>query len=487
MSGRWMTRLTGLLAAVAVVAWLRADAVTHSGNADPPELNRFYAVDLSGASRSFDVEFDGDDHYELIVASLGDAGRTFAVRLEAQTRQRVELFPALPVASLEPRNIAQAMPPRFARVEQVQGVAAAAERQFFLHVTADRLEDEQGYVPVTGRLAGEGDRVRVYLDRQTAPEEIAPGLIDEIIRLLDAEIIPRSREVVGEHADIDGDGKLTVLVTAWLGRLCGGKTSLNGCVRCNDFQADVEAPFGNHADVIYLNTSVAPGPALKALLAHEYTHAVCFSRRLAPGRRAVPLPVEEDWLNEAIAHVAENLHACGWSNLDRRIDDFLANTARSPLAVRDYYRSGLWRDAGCRGATYLFLRYCADQFGEGLLRDLVNGPAAGKRNLERATQTSFADLFRHWTIALSEGELPSVPLRGTVGECELTGPARVAWPVAAGPCDLELCGTASAFIELTATRSEVVRVVIDAEPQARLQVTLVRRATLPPGSNSRGP
>jgi hypothetical protein len=470
-----MTRLTGLLAAIAVVAWLRADALTLRESANRPETNRFYAVDLSGACRSFDLEFDGDDHYELIVASLGDAGRTFPVRLEAESRQRVESFPALPVAPLEPRHIAQALPPRFARVEQVQGLAAAAERQFFLHVTTDRLEEEQGYVPVTGRLAGEGDHVRVYLDRQTAPADMAPGLIDEIIRLLDGEIIPRSREFLGEHADIDGDGKLAVLVTGWLGRLCGGKTSLNGFVRCNDFQADVEAPFGNHADVIYLNASVAPGAALKAVLAHEYTHAVCFSRRLAPGRRAAPLPVEEDWLNEAIAHVAENLHACGWSNLDQRIDDFLANTAGSPLAVRDYYRSGLWRDAGCRGATYLFLRYCADQFGEGLLRDLVNGPAAGKRNLERATQTSFADLFRHWTIALAEGQMQSVPLRGTVGEYELAGPARVAFSVEAGPCDLELCGTASALVELTATKAEVVRVVIDAEPQARLQVTLVRR------------
>src|SRR5262249_28959146 len=78
---------------------------------------------------------------------------------------------------------------------------SATERRFFLHVTADRLEDEQGYVPVTGVLAGEGELVRVYLDRQTSPAAVAPGLIDEIVRLLDREIIPRSRAIVGEHAD----------------------------------------------------------------------------------------------------------------------------------------------------------------------------------------------------------------------------------------------------------------------------------------------
>jgi hypothetical protein len=62
-----------------------------------------------------------------------------------------------------------------------------------------------------------------------------------------------------------------------------------------------------------------------------------------------------------------------------------------------------------------------------------------------------------------------------VGERELKGPARVAWDVGTGACNFELRGTASAFFELTSADPEVVRVIIDAEPQARLQVTLVRR------------
>jgi hypothetical protein len=384
------------------------------------------------------------------------------------------------VTALQPRNIAQAQSPQFAGVVPAEGVAGAVQRRFFLHVTAVKLEDAQGYVPVSGHLVGEGHRVRVYLDRQTSPSDPAPGLIDEIIRLLDEEIIPRSREVLGEHADIDGDGKLAVLVTSWLGRLRGGTTSLDGFVRASDFQPEVDVPFGNRADVIYLNTSAQPGPALKALLAHEYTHAVCFSRRLSRAGHAVSLPVEEDWLNEAIAHVAENLHEGGWSNLDRRIARFLETPGVSPLAVRDYYRAGLWRDPGCRGATYLFLRYCADQFGDGLLRDLVNDPAVGKRNLERATQTSFSELFRHWTIALAEGRMATVSVHGKVGECELTGVTRVAWPVAEGSCTLKLNGTAAAYVELAGgCESRVMRVVVEAAPQAHLQVTLVRRARQP--------
>jgi hypothetical protein len=477
MLGRWIRGFLGFLAAVAVVAWLRAEARLSPAIPDSPESGQFYAVELSPTNPAFDLEIDGDSRYELIVSSLGDAARSYPVRLECRRREHVELFPAVPVPPLAPRTIAQPRPPEYSRVEHVLGLAPAAERRFFLHASAGKLEDKQGYVPVTGMLAGEGAQVRVYLDRQTPPEELSPGFVEEIVRLLDDEIIPRSRDFLGEHADVDGDGKLAVLVTGWLGKLNGGTTALSGFVCANDFHPGIDPPFGNHADVIYLNPSLPQSPELKALLAHEYTHAVCFSRRLASSGHAVPLAVEEDWLNEAVAHVAENLHESGWSNLDRRIEAFLANPGRSPLVVRDYYRAGLWRDPGCRGATYLFLRYCADQFGGGLLRDLVNSPAIGKRNLERATRTGFPELYRHWTIALAEGEITSVPLPGATGGCELTGPERVVWALGEGPCTFDLSGTATTFVETTsAAPGGAVRIVVDADPQARLQLTLVRRA-----------
>src|SRR5262249_22792725 len=152
------------------------------------------------------------------------------------------------------------------------GQAADRERRFFIQIVGGSPEDERDYVAVTGTLAGEGDRVRVYVDRETGPTETAPSLIDEIIALLDQDIIPHSRVVVGEHADVDGDGKLAVLVTGWLRRLSDGATPVNGYVRSNDFHPSIDVPFGNRADVLYLSTGAPTGPALKALLAHEYTH-----------------------------------------------------------------------------------------------------------------------------------------------------------------------------------------------------------------------
>jgi len=477
MSGRWMTVYGALLAAVAAVAWLRAEAMPPLASSLRLEPGRFYAVDLSGSHPTIDLALDGNCRYELIVSSLGNEARTFPVRLESRPQRGVERLPIVPVEPLVRHAPPFVLAPQDSGEAEVPRTPGAAERRFFLHVTADRIEDEKGYVPVTGVLAAEGENVRVYVDRATPPVEVAPGLIDEIIRLFDFEIIPRSREIVGVHADIDGDGKLAVLVTGWLGRLRGGTTSLNGFVRRNDFQADIDPPFGNHADVIYLNAALEPGPSLKTLLAHEYTHAVCFSGRLAGEEGRGAMPLEDDWLNEAIAHVAEKLHNGDWSNLDQRIAVFLAAPQRTPLVVRDYYRAGLWRDPGCRGATFLFLQFCVDRFGTHLLSDLVQSPAAGRSNLERATKMRFAELLRHWSIALAEANIASVPLGEKLGDYDLSGPARMTWNAGNEPCQFELCGTATAFVDLASTgRKGVVRVTVEAGPQARLQLTIVRRS-----------
>lgn len=532
MFGRPILVSAGLLAAVIAAAWLRAAPTILPVGSPQLESGRFYAIDLSAPCRSIDLELDSRSRYEMIVSSLGDAGQTHRVSLAAIPRTRVETFPATlltPINLRQPghepkcrsatdkhgflapqelRAKTRQHPPEALAREGVitsslarrvsipslnepgdvvsdsvvmagkrDSATAAAQRRFFLHVTADALEDERGYVPVEGILAGEGKHVRVYLDRQVSESDLAPGLIGEVIRLLDDEIIPRSRELLGVHTDVDGDGKLAVLVTAWLGKLCGGRTSLKGFVRANDFQDHVAAPFGNHADLVYLNSSVEPGRELQTLLAHEYTHAVCFSRRLADDAREAPLPAEEDWLNEAIAHVAENLHASNsdWSNLDWRIAAFLNSPQNSPLVVRDYYRAGLWRDPGCRGATYLFLRYCVDQSGEQLLRDLVDSPAVGKRNLERATGVAFAELFRRWTIALAQDQIASVRLHEKIGNCHLAGLARREWHPEMGPCEINLRGTSTARVVLKpAGEARAVRIVIHGEPAARLQLTLVR-------------
>src|SRR5208337_4955642 len=116
--------------------------------------------------------------------------------------------------------------------------------------------------------------------------------------------------------DVDRDGRFTLLFTAWLRKLQDGKVAVGGFVRGSDFYRDLEAPFSNRCDMMYLSTDLKPGPYLRTLIAHEYTHAVIFCEHVL-GDHVAGLAArdEESWLNEGLAHLAEEMHGYSWDNL----------------------------------------------------------------------------------------------------------------------------------------------------------------------------
>jgi hypothetical protein len=496
----------------------------------------FYSVQLGPNSAVLDLDFESDARYLLIVNSLAPAEIEQTIALTAEPIAEVQSLPIRRVPTFRPHRPrgesattasaeAATRSVRAARSRSslcaanvgpqcstddcgrgVDGLAQAepAAREFYLHVTDGSLEDPRQYVCVSARVIAEGRQVRVYWDEQASASARQQETADEIVRLLEEDIIPGFREMLGQFRDIDGDGKFSVLLTPWLDKLQGGRTSLGGFVRGSDFSLKLKTPFSNHCDMMYLNTNLGPGPHLKVLLAHEFAHAVCFSERSPTSGRSRWLPNEEDWLNEAIAHVAESRQGGHWSNLDYRISRFLNAPHRSPLVIPDYYRAGLWRDHGCRGATYLFLQWCVDQHGDELLKRLVQASFRGTQNLERATGTTFEELYRHWSIALLAASLPeaipagnapmsssespppqnpafplpaslSLNLCGRMSQYGLIGPRRLEWNVDGRRQSIELAGTATAFLELRSSAGQGVRRIrIEGGQRAGLQVTILK-------------
>lgn len=479
-----------------------------------------YALALANNEVSFDLEFGSNDTYRLLISNFGTVDETAQVSLQATPVSAVESFSGeriglLPVRPLKnasanaasnpiPEGVqTAAVPDDFvAGIEKIIPTGhsvSPGERDFFLHVTDGALENPKAYVRVRSTVLTEGPQCRVYLDLQQPRTAAIVELGSELLRVFQDEVLPKSRATIGTHRDVDGDGKLALLLTPWLGKLQGGETTLKGFTRSSDFGMGIPSPFSNQCDVIYLHSQLRPGPVLRDLLAHEYAHAVSFSIRQGATPGAPNLPEEEDWLNEGVAHLAENLAGSGWTNLDYRISRFLDDPSRSPLIVSDYYRSGLWRDHGCRGATYLFLRWCTDVWGDQLPAALLRSPTSGIANLERCTGLSFPQLYRHFNLALaSEGDLPAsgtvaadavksirpletVSLFSRLGNWQLAGPRWDVMPVveSVNPAkkELTLRGTSTAFVELrgsAAAETVARRIHLRGSAGSRLQVTLIR-------------
>jgi hypothetical protein len=428
-----------------------------------------------------------DAQFYLVIGSLARQGGPFRVRVQTETAAGPEAVALEPVVEdLAWAKQVHELGERLARARQQRAPVAPypapavppSPRVFHLFTRQGSFQEPANYTAVTAEVRAVGRYCQIYVDRDQPDLAALRPTLDDAVRTFDDEIYPKSARQLGSALDVDRDGRFTLLFTSWLGRLQDGKVALGGFVRGSDFYRDLPAPFSNRCDMMYLNPDLRPGPYLRTLLAHEYTHAVIFCehvlRDYLPG---VVAQDEESWLNEGLAHLTEGQYGYSWENLEHRISAFLSCPERYPLVVADYYASGLWRSPGPRGAVYLFLRWCRDRHGPDLPVRLIQSNLAGVSNLEVATQERFAELFRQWSVALVTGmsgawieEGSSAPPFGRL----LCGPRVVQVPLAHGEHEVQLAGTAVAYLLLHSPAAGHARVTVTAEAGAALQVSLVR-------------
>jgi len=276
---------------------------------------------------------------------------------------------------------------------------ARERRKFAIQTFAGDANDPAFYETIDGRLARSGKNVAVYVDERDFAT-VSPAALDMIVDVIDEQIPGRLATRIGDVADTDGDGRLTILVSQVLNRMAEGTAVLDGFARASDFERTGTFPRSHACDMIYVNSRAQAGPFLKSLLAHEFTHAVIASVRAAGTGEGKAAEIEDSWLDEGLAHLSERWIDDNWQNLDYRIAEFLAEPQRHRLVVNDQIGLAQGRSHGHRGAAFLFLDWCRTRFGDDLPAKLIAGSKTGVANLEEATGTSFESLFRAWTVDL---------------------------------------------------------------------------------------
>ncbi|MGE3817882.1 MAG: hypothetical protein AB7I30_00455 [Isosphaeraceae bacterium] len=469
--------------AVGLACWLAA-ARDPSRGSDPPRTSRTeaqgptsrpMAIPTTGGTARFTVPTPGRGSRTLvIVSSLATTPGTFPIRLTARPAEPAGVRPSpvferVPVA---PRPRTSPLPPIGPEVTR----RPPRDRAFHLMVREGDVASASNYEAVPATLRAVGRRVQVYVDRAD-DSAVAPELVAEIVRTFDDRVFPLAATTFGQARDVDGDGRFTVFLSSRLTRLGGGRLAVDGFVRGADLDPSYPSPFSNHCDMMYLSTALSVGPHLRTVIAHEYTHAVTFSVRADQG----PGTEEEGWLDEALAHLVEDLHGFSRSNLDYRVSAFLSQPERYRLVVEDYYAADLFRSHGNRGATYLFLRWCVDQYGPGLIPALIRSNRRGVANVEAATGKPFAELFREWSLANHisgldpNGEPPgrfhSLTTRGPFGHWELAGPRSTDVTPGGPALSWNAEGTASRYVMVGSSSRGAVAIEVVAPESARLQVT----------------
>lgn len=452
-------------------------------------------ITLRDGFATVDVHLEQDVPVRLLVSNLGSANRNAILQAtatsiphDAVTKSRGHYSPVLSVNStisispattetlvaLSDSASGSTKPPPRSR----SAASPPPTREFWLHVTETPLENPKGYQLVRGQLIGSDQLVEVYADVSLSTPSGIPApirqLATEIATRLSQVILPAVEQYVGPTADPDRNGRLTVLLTPWLGRLRGGTTQVRGFVRSSDLRTDISAPFSNRADLLYLNSDLPTGEMLQSLLLHEVAHTALASRQSATSGRA--LPDWDDWLNEGLAHLTEQHGRNEPSNLDFRVARYWQNSAAAPLAVRDYYRTGRWRNHGCRGATFLFLDWCQQQSRQRGTPDFIAAlMATGKSDaaaVEQVCQAKFSDLYRAWTISLATSN--TAPCAARMGRFLNSGVRFQQWALTVDSRqEFDVAGTATQFVELRSPRAGWYRLTFSAEPLDAWQLTVV--------------
>ncbi|MBA3259725.1 MAG: hypothetical protein H0T68_09700 [Gemmatimonadales bacterium] len=291
------------------------------------------------------------------------------------------------------------------------------------------------FVDVAGTARVVGERVAIYLD-DAAP---AGGYSEEdLLRvggLFDNYLHPIDTTAFGSESDLDGNEVVVVLLTAQVNNLRPNCNTTGNIVVGYFYGLDLlpDRSNSNGGEVFYGLVPEPDNPTcttsreeaivyLPSVFAHEFMHMIGFNQGvLERGARRV----EQTWLDEGLAHFAEELagrqvpDAECQPSFDNCETQFIEeNLGNAQLYLEDPEATFLIQpdtstgELSERGANWLFVRWLADHYagtqplGAELTRALVQTTLRGSANVEAFTGESFDDLVARWQLANYLEDLP---------------------------------------------------------------------------------
>jgi hypothetical protein len=304
---------------------------------------------------------------------------------------------------------------------------------------------------VTATLKYLGDHVAVYVDdARPSGAGLSDAEMQQFGALFDRTLYSIDVQTFGTASDVDGDSHVIVLMTPAVNGLTATADCASAGYVAGFFFADDLVPRAansNHAEIFY---TAAPDPdgvkscahsvatikrIAPATFIHEFQHMISFNQHaIVRGGTA-----ELSWLNEGLSHIAEELGARYYEGLLPTMQPSAAGRAKTspaqlfPDSASDFI-SGDIRNAFSyltkpsqtsltsfanggsldeRGASWLFLRWLADQKGEAILSRLVQTSRTGVANVRDKSGEGFETLFNDFTIATFADSIPGTPRAST--------------------------------------------------------------------------
>ena len=242
-------------------------------------------------------------------------------------------------------------------------------------------------------------RVSVFLETDksgtavVAPEQKAHAI--RIAELCELGLLNAVEREAGAISDVDGDGRLTIVLTPLEQERTTGQIPVRGCVREADF---LDPWTGLGGDIVYLDrdgSQKLSGRELAGLLAHEFTHAAMYSRLLERRQAGLSELGVPGWFHEAVAHRVEHRLVGPCYLFEQRVRMYQQQPGSAPV----FANPRTLTQEGCRGGA----RVAAVRFLDAMQRpdvavgDLIMGSRNFDELLEACLGMPLKAALQAWT------------------------------------------------------------------------------------------
>ncbi len=353
-----------------------------------------YSYEITSANTIVAASADRGPTRRAARASYMGIAETFDANRWEQARGLVERYGAPKVEKTPIQASAEAQAPPY--------------RQFYvLNTPSGSVTNPANFTRVTADLRYTGTKCLVYADVDTLANPA--NNFDQIHfvqfgQAFDNQIEATNVNYFGGYSDVDGNGKVIILITPVVNRMTppGSGGFIAGFFLSIDLYAAGQVPSGttNHAEIFYVlasdPTAIWGNPFPVAFtadenigtIAHEHEHMISFSHRIFNEGGVT----QETWLEEGMAHMAEDLNDRHDANIDRA-DIYMQDPGG--VSLEDQFAP-----LDQRGGIYLFLRLMADRYGTDILKEIVQSRCTGRACVQNVTGRNFYDLLPEFLAAL---------------------------------------------------------------------------------------
>jgi len=229
---------------------------------------------------------------------------------------------------------------------------------------ADMVSEE--YYQVSASLHSEGKYCKIYVEDDSR-YNVNDTTINIVMDEFDNKIYPKITSKFGKESDVDGNGKIVLLILD----IRDGFNGTGGYVAgyfdsANTLSKSLFNPYSNECDMIYLDCYPADPMTIdfQMTVAHEFQHLINFTQKgLSDGI------YQDTWINEGLSSAAEYIYS--GSHLSDRISYY--NTYQSTYSCGDNFYK--WDNELIDYSTvYLFFQWMRihSDDGDAIYKDILD-------------------------------------------------------------------------------------------------------------------